>query len=539
MLRTKSPRRWILSGSILLSLLTVSADTRADGGLALDRFQPSPAGDRFFGVQGGDPGGHLSPRLMLLGDYGYRPLTWKRGDDRVASIVEHQLILHVAAGLSLWDRVWLFADMPVALINSGSSVNGAPPAPSGVSAGDLRPGARIRLLGKNRSLATLSLSGYIYVPTGKRDQYMSADEIHGMPALVLSGENDSIAYALNAGVDLRKHTSNPGTGVHDRGSSLQVGGAFAFLLAQGKLQIGPEVYGSSLLVGSQRLGRGTTNLEAILGARLRSADFVFGLAAGPGIVYGVGTPGVRIVASLAYAPAPAAPAPPPPADRDGDGISDDDDACPDKRGVRSSDPDKNGCPPDTDGDGIIDKDDACPEVKGVANDDPDENGCPPDTDGDGIRDDVDACPKEKGKPDTDPTKNGCPAAVRVTDKEIVILEQVQFKTGSAEILPASDDLLTQVANALGEHPEILKLEVQGHTDSRGSKATNQKLSKKRSAAVMAWLVKRGKVDASRLTSRGYGMEQPIADNDTDEGRQKNRRVQFKIIEKSDGKPEAE
>jgi OmpA-OmpF porin, OOP family len=126
----------------------------------------------------------------------------------------------------------------------------------------------------------------------------------------------------------------------------------------------------------------------------------------------------------------------------------------------------------------------------------------------------------------------------VTDKEIVILDQVQFKTGSAEILAASDDLLTQVASVLAEHPEILKVEVQGHTDNRGGKAMNQKLSQKRSAAVLTWLVKRGKVDASRLTSRGYGMEQPIADNDTDEGRQKNRRVQFKITEKTSAKPEA-
>jgi outer membrane protein OmpA-like peptidoglycan-associated protein len=168
----------------------------------------------------------------------------------------------------------------------------------------------------------------------------------------------------------------------------------------------------------------------------------------------------------------------------------------------------------------------------LANSEPNENGCPPDTDGDGIRDDVDACPNEKGPADSDPQKNGCPRAVRVTQGEIVILEQVQFKTGSAVILPVSDDLLRQVAGVLVEHPEIVKLEVQGHTDSRGSKKYNRKLSQKRADSVMKWLVTFGQIDNGRLSAHGYGPDQPMADNATPEGRQKNRRVQFKIIEKS-------
>ncbi len=208
--------------------------------------------------------------------------------------------------------------------------------------------------------------------------------------------------------------------------------------------------------------------------------------------------------------------------------------------MKTNDPATNGCPPpppDRDEDGIIDPEDACPDLKGVKSPDPSINGCPPDTDGDGIRDDVDACPNEKGKPNADPTKNGCPTLVRVTEQEITILEQVQFKTGSAVILKASDDLLFQVSVVLAEHPEIVRLEVQGHTDNRGGKKYNQKLSEKRAAAVMSWLIKRGNVDPGRLSSRGYGMDEPIADNDTPEGRQKNRRVQFKILEKTSKKSE--
>jgi OmpA-OmpF porin, OOP family len=485
---------------------------------------------------------------MLLGDYAYKPLVLYQGsnDQEVGAVVKNQLFLHVAAGISLWDRLWIFANMPLALLNSGETISGAPAAPSGVAAGDLRAGLRVRLLGENRSLATLSLSGYVFIPTGNKDKYAGTGEVHGMPALVLSGESDSVAYALNAGVDLAKQDDGSGAKL---GADMSFGGAIALLAMDKTLQIGPEVYGTTLMTGDNSFSQATTNLEAILGARLRVGPMVMGLGGGPGITRGIGTPTLRVVASVAFAPLPPKPAPPPPPvvrkpvpppDRDKDGIFDKDDACPDEPGVKSNDPEKNGCPPpppDRDGDGILDKDDACPDLKGVQTDDPSTNGCPPDTDGDGIRDDVDACPKEKGKADPDPQKNGCPVSVRVTDDEIVILDQVQFKTGSAVILKASDDLLQQVSAVLAEHPEILKVEVQGHTDNRGGKKYNKKLSDKRAAAVVKWLTKRGNVDATRLASHGYGMEEPLTDNDTAEGRQKNRRVQFKILEKGSKRSE--
>jgi len=118
----------------------------------------------------------------------------------------------------------------------------------------------------------------------------------------------------------------------------------------------------------------------------------------------------------------------------------------------------------------------------------------------------------------------------VTDKEVVILEQVQFDTGKATIKAVSNDLLDAVASVLNSHPELLKLEVQGHTDNTGSKALNKKLSQARAQAVMAALLTRG-VDKGRLTAKGYGQDVPIADNTTAEGRALNRRVQFSITEK--------
>jgi outer membrane protein OmpA-like peptidoglycan-associated protein len=225
---------------------------------------------------------------------------------------------------------------------------------------------------------------------------------------------------------------------------------------------------------------------------------------------------------------------PPPPDRDKDGIVDAADACPDVPGVADADAKKNGCPPDKDGDTVIDAEDACVDIPGRKTADAATNGCPGDTDGDTIRDDKDACPNEKGKADADPQKNGCPVAVRVTETEIIILQQVQFDTARATIRKVSDPLLDEVAAVLKEHPEITRIEVQGHTDNKGSVKLNEKLSQDRATAVMKALTKRG-VEAERMTAKGFGPNQPVADNNTDEGRQKNRRVQFKIVEK---KPKA-
>ena len=139
--------------------------------------------------------------------------------------------------------------------------------------------------------------------------------------------------------------------------------------------------------------------------------------------------------------------------------------------------------------------------------------------------------KDKGdKADKDPTKNGCPVSVRVTETEVIILQQVQFDTSKATIKKVSDPLLDEVAGVFKEHPELTKIEVQGHTDSRGVPKTNQTLSQARAESVKNALIQRGIV-GDRMVPKGYGQDKPIADNATTEGRQANRRVQFVILEK--------
>ena len=110
---------------------------------------------------------------------------------------------------------------------------------------------------------------------------------------------------------------------------------------------------------------------------------------------------------------------------------------------------------------------------------------------------------------------------------IKIIEQVQFATNSAKILPASDPVLNAVLEILRDHPEITKVSVEGHTDNRGGKGYNKDLSKRRAASVAKWLVDKG-IEAKRLSSAGFGMERPLDSNDTEDGRQKNRRVEFHI-----------
>jgi outer membrane protein OmpA-like peptidoglycan-associated protein len=576
--------------------ISATAVAQTHRGFGLDQFQPAPAGDRFFAVQGADAGGHVNPRLMLLGEYAYRPLVLYQnpGEHELGAVVSDQLFLHVAAGIGLWDRLGVSVDFPVALLARGENPTtpstGTFRSPSGAGVGDLRLGARVRIVGRARSAFTLGVAGYLWLPTGQQSKFAGDGAVHGLPALVLAGESGRFAYAVNAGVALRSSRTFANTTLDHQ---LVFAGAAGLLLAERKLQVGPELYGSSVMAGSDAFQRGTTNLEGILGARYRVGAFVLGAGAGPGFTHGLGTPALRAVASVAFAPEPSSPekagprdadhdgiidpkdacvldvgkpsddprtngcpdmdkdgirdpldacvdVPGPenenpklngcPPDRDGDGVPDDDDACPDVKGPKNEDPKLNGCPHDRDGDGILDDDDACPDLKGSKSEDPTRNGCPGDTDGDGITDDKDACPKEKGEPDPDPNKNGCPSLVRVTEKEIVILQQVQFKTASDVILPESNELLTQVANVLREHSEILKIEVQGHTDNRGGAAYNQKLSQRRAASVVKWLTAAGGIVDDRLSSKGYGMDDPIADNDAAEGRQKNRRVQFKILE---------
>jgi OOP family OmpA-OmpF porin len=167
-------------------------------------------------------------------------------------------------------------------------------------------------------------------------------------------------------------------------------------------------------------------------------------------------------------------------------------------------------PMDSDGDGVVDSKDACPDTpRGVT---VDSKGCPLDSDGDGVYDYLDKCP-------------ATPKGATVDARGCWVVKGINFNTGESIIKPVSHRFLDEVAAILINNP-ALKVEIQGHTDNRGSAAFNQKLSENRANAVLDYLVQRG-VPRNRLAAIGYGFSRPAASNSTPEGRAQNRRVELK------------
>ena len=213
-------------------------------------------------------------------------------------------------------------------------------------------------------------------------------------------------------------------------------------------------------------------------------------------------------------------------DLDGDGVPDSLDACPGTAGPESSSAERSGCPADRDGDGIADAQDACPDHVGRPNAEPGINGCPGDLDGDGVRDDDDRCPNVVGPKSEHRLLNGCPPP-RLHGSHIGVAQRIEFDSDSAVVRDEFRPLLLQVALLLLEHPEILKLSVDGHTDDAATADHNMALSQARARAVHDQLVVLG-VPANRLQWRGFGLQKPIVAGKTEEARRQNRRVEFVI-----------
>ena len=121
-----------------------------------------------------------------------------------------------------------------------------------------------------------------------------------------------------------------------------------------------------------------------------------------------------------------------------------------------------------------------------------------------------------------------PDRVVLTPSNIAIMDKVQFETGKADIKPESHGLLDEVAKVMKDNPQIEIVEVDGHTDSTGSADFNRKLSQQRAESVAKYITSKG-IKAARLEAKGFGPDKPIADNETDAGREANRRVEFNII----------
>lgn len=207
---------------------------------------------------------------------------------------------------------------------------------------------------------------------------------------------------------------------------------------------------------------------------------------------------------------------------------------------------------DMDGDGVFDRLDRCVNTpKGCI---VDEWGCEKDADGDGVCDGVDRCPNTPRGAEVD--EHGCsettaaktppppppppaeppkppPPPVSKTERELVErgvirLEKVYFETGSAKLLDESRGTLDEVGEALQKHPE-LKIEIQGHTDTRGAAAYNRRLSQKRAESARAYLLKHFKLEDRNLVAKGYGESQPETKERNKEQLLRNRRVVLNVL----------
>lgn len=405
------------------------------------------------------------------------------------------------------------------------------------------------------------------------------------PMLLAGYRGDSVKVSANLGWDFREQLETV---------TYEGGQQFLWALgAEWEALPGLSVIGNGfggLDIERERGSALSTELQAGLSYML-----VDGLkiqaAGGVGVTSGVGSPALRVLGGLAYAP-PAQDAdndgvirsldrcPEGPEDFDGfededgcpdpdndqDGLLDEDDLCPDLAEDKDGFEDEDGCPDlDNDQDGVLDEDDECPMVAGIL----ELKGCPAkDTDQDGIEDHLDACvdqpedfdgfEDEDGCPDLDndqdgisdvedecplvpgvPEFKGCPddgpSKIRLKGSRLEIGERVYFDTASDRIQPRSFPILRQMAAVLRTQPGLKKIRVSGHTDSRGDDAMNLDLSERRAQSVMRFLIEEG-IDAGRLSARGFGESHPVDTNDTSKGRELNRRVEFHILEREE--PEA-
>ncbi len=120
-----------------------------------------------------------------------------------------------------------------------------------------------------------------------------------------------------------------------------------------------------------------------------------------------------------------------------------------------------------------------------------------------------------------------PPRVLVTNSQLVLNQAIHFEFDQARILPISFPILDEVARALKQNPDISRMRIEGHTDNVGTPAYNLNLSRRRAQAVLQYLRERS-ISEGRLNSVGFGQSQPIAGNDTEQGRAINRRVSFVI-----------
>lgn len=564
----------------MAGLVLLAAGAARGEGLDAQSFRPAFSRSGFLTLESSRVLGHLTPNVGLVFDYGKDLLVARDPvtDEVLADgkLLDNRFSAHLACALGLWDRAEVGVRVPLVLYQTGSlAALGSAGSPSTAALGDVGVGAKVRLLGAGGWGSGLRLAGTIALslPTGKAEAFAGSGTVAVRPGLVAGLDLGPFSGALNLGYTLRGQSELSGLTVDD---AIEAGLAAGLALVPESLWLLAEVWGRKAVQGTST-DASTTPMEvdgglrfAIWGPWLAQAGF------GAGLTQGYATPKLRAVLGVAYAPtgekrtALAAPPPPsaPPSDADGDGIPEGTDLCPSEAEDRDGFQDGDGCPDydndgdgvpdgrdtcpnqpedrdgfqdtdgcadlDNDGDGVPDEKDTCPDRAEDMDDFQDGDGCPDiDNDGDGIPDIRDKCPNEaeifNGNADDDGCPDKGPALVELTKEKLVIKQEVKFQTGRARVKSDSFQLLATVAKLLVLHPEITAVRVEGHTDARGKRQKNLKLSQDRAEAVREHLIEVNGIEPERLKAVGYGPDRPVASNRSARGRALNRRVEFVIL----------
>jgi outer membrane protein OmpA-like peptidoglycan-associated protein len=489
------------------------------GDVTLDRMRLATDRAGVLSVESGRVLPHLEMGGATWLGYANDPLVLHRlgGEQRVASLVGDRSGGALTAAVGILDRAQLAIEIPVVFHQSPRSGAITPQSVDAFGFGSIRLVPKLRLLEAGRHGVDVAVLAGLNVPLGAKD--FVGSELTLQPELAASRSFREVRLAGNVGATIRDGARLAEVNMGNE-LSAQLGAAYD-LNARWGLPLEAGLVLAAAVSASNPFGRSDeTSVELRSYGAFDLSPAVRLLAGGgAGLENGWGTPDWRIfagaqlgfprrplstsvpgaLAAAAPPPAPAAPpaaAPPPPPvaplDTDSDGLADADDRCPTVGGPAEN----GGCPDeDRDGDAVVDRDDECPDLAGSA----EHRGCRPE------------------------------ATVKLEADRIRFEGTVHFDVATAVIQPRSAELLDGIATVITAHPEIARIRVEGHTDSRGGRAYNMTLSERRATSVVRALVARG-VPADRLDPAGFGLERPVADNGTREGRAKNRRVELHVVD---------
>jgi OmpA-OmpF porin, OOP family len=531
----------------------------------LDRAQISGAPDDGFMVW--RP--HIYDETRFYGmaalGYSHNPLrdetvTDGETENYIQDPVRGQLITYLSIGAEITRRFALNFSLPIMLYKAttvdplSQQVGEGGIDGNRVAIHDLRFDARVLLYENDAKRFRFGLGGAMWAPTGNGIAF-TGDSAVGALAY-LSSEVDFKKWFLTGMLGPQYKPERSIGGQYGRlftGSELRY--AFgAFMPMRGnKIRLGVELWGSTGLqnVGpndeSTIFGSRNTDIEWLGQARflLDQRQRIWAMGGfGTRLFTGYGAPDFRMLVSIGTFLTIkdfTSKSPPPKVqftsdgslsdpDTDGDGYPDSIDQCPTVKEDGKKPNPGDGCPADADrdNDGIPDSADECPDKPEDKDGIEDKDGCPEDdADGDGIPDAEDKCPTKAGKRSTKKDQNGCPLTQVDEEGVVQLLQPIEFEFGKSVIKAVSFPILDEVVDLMKSRSTI-KLGVYGHTDNHGADALNMRLSKERAAACKNYLINHG-IAAGRLESQGFGPTQPVADNNSEAGRAKNRRVDFKIL----------